>query len=93
MITPSSLASSQAVSYTHLDPGDEVLIFDPHFSAYATQVRLGGGVPVFGKLLLGMAQHVFAVIGNRGAHLAALALGAGQNPVSYTHLDVYKRQA
>lgn len=30
-----------------LDPGDEVLIFDPYFSAYATQVRLGGGVPVF----------------------------------------------
>ena len=29
------------------DPGDEVLIFDPYFSAYATQVRLGGGVPVF----------------------------------------------
>ena len=25
-----------------LDPGDEVLIFDPYFSAYATQVRLGG---------------------------------------------------
>ena len=30
-----------------INPGDEVLIFDPYFSAYATQVRLGGGVPVF----------------------------------------------
>ena len=43
-----------------LDPGDEVLIFDPYFSAYATQVRLGGGVPVFEKE--GLYEGVPAVI-------------------------------
>lgn len=30
-----------------LDPGSEVLIFEPYFSPYAEQVRLAGGTPVF----------------------------------------------
>jgi len=30
-----------------LDPGDEVLLADPHYTSYSTAVRLAGGVPVF----------------------------------------------
>jgi aminotransferase len=30
-----------------LDPGDEVLLADPHYTSYSTAIRLAGGVPVF----------------------------------------------
>jgi aminotransferase len=29
-----------------LDPGDEVLVADPHYTSYSTAIRLAGGVPV-----------------------------------------------
>ena len=46
-VSTAGCAAMYLVMEAILDPGDEVLIFDPYFSAYATQVRLGGGVPVF----------------------------------------------
>lgn len=30
-----------------LDPGDEVLVADPHYPSYSAAIRLAGGVPVF----------------------------------------------
>lgn len=32
---------------TILQPGDEVILFEPFFDLYVNQVKLGGGVPVF----------------------------------------------
>ena len=47
IITNGGMGALSLLFLVLLNPGDEVLIFDPYFSAYATQVRLGGGVPVF----------------------------------------------
>ena len=62
-----------------LDPGDEVLIFDPYFSAYATQVRLGGvrALPRSGRLAAGY--------GARCAVSDAAHQGAGHQYTQQSH--------
>lgn len=45
-ITPAACSGMYQVMQAVLDPGDEVLIFSPYFSPYASQTQAAGGVPV-----------------------------------------------
>ncbi|EPS62505.1 hypothetical protein M569_12284 [Genlisea aurea] len=36
-----------AASFAIIDPGDEVILFDPSYETYDTCIRLAGGVPVY----------------------------------------------
>lgn len=47
LITSGGIAAIHTVCATYLNPGDEVLIPDPEYSAYADSVTLFGGTPVF----------------------------------------------
>jgi aspartate aminotransferase len=47
LITSGGIAAIHTITATYLNPGDEVLIQDPEYSAYADSVALFGGTPVF----------------------------------------------
>ena len=47
LITAGGIAAIQTICATYLNPGDEALIPDPEYSAYADAVTLFGGTPVF----------------------------------------------
>ena len=47
LITSGGIAAIHTINATYLHPGDEVLIPDPEYSAYADSVTLFGGTPVF----------------------------------------------
>jgi aspartate aminotransferase len=47
LITSGGIAGIHTICATYLNPGDEVLIPDPEYSAYADSVTLFGGTPVF----------------------------------------------
>lgn len=47
LITSGGIAGIHTICATYLNPGDEVLIPDPEYSAYADSVSLFGGTPVF----------------------------------------------
>ena len=47
LITSGGIAAIHTINATYLNPGDEVLIQDPEYSAYADSVSLFGGTPVF----------------------------------------------
>jgi len=47
LITSGGIAAIHTINATYLNPGDEVLIPDPEYSAYADSVSLFGGTPVF----------------------------------------------
>ena len=47
LITSGGIEAIHVVSATYLNPGDEALIPDPEYSAYADSVALFGGTPVF----------------------------------------------
>lgn len=47
LITAGGIAAIQTICATYLNPGDEVLVPDPEYSAYADAVTLFGGTPVF----------------------------------------------
>jgi aspartate aminotransferase len=47
LITSGGIAAIHTINATYLNPGDEVLIPDPEYSAYADSVTLFGGTPVF----------------------------------------------
>jgi aspartate aminotransferase len=46
LITSGGIEAIHVVSATYLNPGDEALIPDPEYSAYADSVMLFGGIPV-----------------------------------------------
>ena len=47
LVTSGGIAAIHTINATYLNPGDEVLIQDPEYSAYADSVTLFGGTPVF----------------------------------------------
>jgi len=47
LITAGGIEAIHVISATYLNPGDEALIPDPEYSAYADSVSLFGGTPVF----------------------------------------------
>jgi len=47
LITSGGISAIHTISATYLSPGDEALIPDPEYSAYADSVSLFGGTPVF----------------------------------------------
>ena len=47
LITSGGIAAIHTINATYLNPGDEVLIPDPEYSAYADSVSLFGGTPIF----------------------------------------------
>ena len=47
IITAGSQEAMYVAFQTLLDPGDEVLLADRHYTSYSRAVRLAGGVPVF----------------------------------------------
>ncbi len=47
LITSGGIAAIHTICATYLNAGDEVLIPDPEYSAYADSVSLFGGTPVF----------------------------------------------
>jgi aspartate aminotransferase len=47
LITSGGIEAIHVISATYLNPGDEALIPDPEYSAYADSVSLFGGTPVF----------------------------------------------
>lgn len=50
LITSGGIEGIHVICATYLNPGDEVLILDPEYSAYADSVSLFGGIPVFAPL-------------------------------------------
>ena len=46
MVTVGGLEAINVICATYLNPGDEALVFDPGYSAYAVSVTLFGGRPV-----------------------------------------------
>ena len=50
LVTSGGIAAIHTINATYLNPGDEVLIQDPEYSAYADSVSLFGGTPVFVSL-------------------------------------------
>ncbi|TET85057.1 MAG: pyridoxal phosphate-dependent aminotransferase [Desulfobacteraceae bacterium] len=47
LVSAGGIEGIHVISATYLNPGDEVLILDPEYSAYADSVALFGGKPVF----------------------------------------------
>jgi len=47
LITSGGIEAIHVITATYLNPGDEVLIPDPEYSAYSDSVALFGGTPVF----------------------------------------------
>lgn len=47
LISAGGIEGIHAISATYLNPGDEALVFDPGYSAYADSIALFGGNPVF----------------------------------------------
>ncbi len=47
IITAGAQEAMYVVFQTLLDPGDEVLLADRHYTSYSRAIRLAGGVPVF----------------------------------------------
>jgi aspartate/methionine/tyrosine aminotransferase len=47
LITSGGIEAIQVIAATYINPGDEALIADPEYSAYADAVSLFGGTPVF----------------------------------------------
>ena len=47
LITSGGSEAVYLIAATYINPGDEVLIFDPDYSAYAESVSLFGGTPVY----------------------------------------------
>jgi aspartate aminotransferase len=47
LVTVGGLEAINVLCATYLNPGDEALVFDPGYSAYAVSVTLFGGRPVF----------------------------------------------
>ncbi|MGE5256856.1 MAG: pyridoxal phosphate-dependent aminotransferase [Hyphomicrobiales bacterium] len=47
LVTAGGIEAINVISATYLNPGDEALIPDPEYSAYADSVSLFGGTPVF----------------------------------------------
>jgi len=47
LITAGGIEAIHAISATYLNPGDEALVFDPGYSAYADSIALFGGKSVF----------------------------------------------
>lgn len=45
LITAGGIEAIHAISATYLNPGDEALVFDPGYSAYADSIALFGGRP------------------------------------------------
>ena len=45
-VSASSMMGMQTALLAMLDPGDEVIIFSPYFTPYASQIKNAGGVPV-----------------------------------------------
>ncbi len=50
LITAGGIEGIHIISATYLNPGDEALVFDPGYSAYADTIALFGGKPVFVSL-------------------------------------------
>ena len=47
LVTAGGIAAIHTIVATYLNPGDEALVMDPGYSAYAECIRLFGGKPVF----------------------------------------------
>ena len=47
LVSAGGIEGIHVISATYLNPGDEVLILDPEYSAYADSVALFGGKPIF----------------------------------------------
>ena len=47
LVTVGGLEAINVICATYLNPGDEALVFDPGYSAYAVSVTLFGGRPVY----------------------------------------------
>jgi len=50
LVTVGGIEAINVICATYLEPGDEALVFDPGYSAYADSVTLFGGRPVFVSL-------------------------------------------
>ncbi|BFH74283.1 pyridoxal phosphate-dependent aminotransferase [Sulfurisphaera javensis] len=50
IITPGAKTALYLAFLMYINPGDEVLIFDPSFYSYAEVVKMLGGVPVYVKM-------------------------------------------
>lgn len=47
IVTPGATNALYVIMQTHIDEGDEVILFSPHFDVYPIQVELAGGKPVY----------------------------------------------
>ena len=88
--TCGSTEAMMAAMMTVANPGDKVIVFSPFYENYGADTILSGAEPIY--VPLHPPTFDFNVDELEAAfkqHPKALILC---NPVSYTHLDVYKRQ-
>ena len=75
-----------SVSYTHLLR----VVQAAHAGGTVRGAGNDGHQCVIGTV--GVAQHILFTVGHPGTQEALRVIAQGLEPVSYTHLDVYKRQ-
>ena len=68
-----------------LDPGDEVIIFSPHFPPYPDQVRLAGGIPI---LIDTLPDEGF--VPQADALLAAISTNTKAVIINTPNISIYK---
>ncbi len=61
LVTNGGIEAIHAVTATYLDKGDEAIILDPEYSAYADSVKLFGGTPVFAPLNKDFSLNISAI--------------------------------
>ncbi len=80
MVTAAASGGLALAVMTLLNPGDEVIIFDPYFLTYKAVVRQAGGVPVMVKTKSDFSLDLAALEKKITAKTKALLLNTPNNP-------------
>jgi aspartate/methionine/tyrosine aminotransferase len=82
LITAGGIEGINMISATYLDPGDEALVFDPGYSAYADSIALFGGKPVFVPLTDRFHLDLNAVADRISTRTKMVFLASPSNPTA-----------
>ena len=80
LVTSGSSSAFFAAGLALLDPGDEVILFEPYYSYHASQLALLGAVPVAVSLGAGGALDAAAVARALGPRTRAVVVNTPANP-------------
>jgi aspartate/methionine/tyrosine aminotransferase len=82
LITAGGIEGINMITATYLDPGDEALVFDPGYSAYADSIALFGGKPVFVPLTDRFHLDLNAVADRISTRTKMVFLASPSNPTA-----------